>query len=130
MSFSSLVRSGVSLADSLTGSLQDECTYEAWTGSDRFGKETYAAGVALPTLIERKQDLVTDYEGEEVVSKATITILRPIADNGASGRQEPIDPRDKFTLPDGTSGRILSVDAFIDPSIGAGYFHIVKLGGK
>lgn len=128
--FADLVAQGVALADSLTATLQANCTYEAWLGVDRFGKESYAAGVSMPTLIERKQDLVVDYEGEEVLSLATISILRPITNNGAAGRQEPIDPRDRFTLPDGTTGRILTVESFVSPTSGAGYFHVVKLGAK
>ena len=128
--FADLVASGVALANQLTGTLQDDVLYQAWIGQDLFGDYEYSDGVSLGAIVERKQDLVTDYEGQEVVSSHTISLLKPVLANGTPGRSEPIDPRDKFTLSDGTTGRILSVETLMNPVTGAGYYQVVKLGGK
>lgn len=126
--FADLVRSGVALADSLTTTLQPSVTHEAWTGNDGEGGYTYATGVSRAALVERKQKMVRSSTGEEVMSTHVVTFLRPIAAQGTSGRQEPIDPRDRITLPDGTRSSILSINAFIDKDTGRGYLHEVYLG--
>jgi len=123
-----LVASGVALADNLTADLQPTVQHEAWTGNDGFGGATYATAVPRAALVERKQKQVLNPQGQEVLSEHTITLLRPIAANGAPDRFEPIDPRDRFTLPDGTTGPILSIESFTDRVTGAGYFAQVFLG--
>ena len=128
--FASLVANGVALANTLTSTLQDNVQFEAWIGRDEFNQPVYAAAVPIASIIERKQQLVTNYEGDEVVSDHTINILQPIANNGAAERFEPIDPRDRFTLPDGTTGKVASVDTLVNPETSAGYYHIVKLGAR
>jgi len=128
--FADLVSSGVALANQLTGTLQDTVQYQAWVSQDTFGDYVYADAITLKAIVERKQDLVMDYEGQEIVSSHVISLLTPLPDNGAAGRSEPIDPRDLFTISDGTSGRILSVETLMNPVTSAGYFHVVKLGGK
>jgi hypothetical protein len=126
--FADLVASALVLADSLTSTLQASVSYEAWIAKDGFDEPTYAAAVSLPALIERKSKLVIDKEGREVRSEHTITLLRPIPSNGAAGREEPIDPRDKFTIPDGTTGIVAAVETLVNPNTGAGYYQIVSLG--
>lgn len=126
--FADIVRNGVALADSLTATLQDAVTYEAWIGSDGFDEPSYAAGVQISALIEKSDKTVIDTQGREIRTESVISLLRPIAPNGATGRQEPIDNRDKFTLPDGTTGIIAGVETFVDADTGAGYYHIVSLG--
>lgn len=126
--FDALIRQGLALADSLTSSLQDEVTYEAWVGSDAFDEPSYAAPKQIPALIEKQNRMVIDQEGREIRAEHAISLLRPIEAHGAAGRNEPIDNRDRFTLPDGSTGIIAAVETFIDPSTGAGYYHIVSLG--
>lgn len=127
--FADLIRNGVALADSLTNSLQATVVHEAWTGNDGEGGYSYDDGIERLALVERKQRMRRNAQGEEVMSTHVVTFLRPIADNGATGRQEPVDPRDRITLPDGTKSNILSVEAFVDKDTGAGYLHEVYLGG-
>ncbi len=43
-------------------------------------------------------------------------------------RQNPIDPRDKIVLPDGTTGPIVDVSGFVDQSTNLPYFSDVSLG--
>jgi hypothetical protein len=57
-----------------------------------------------------------------------ITIIGPVTANGAPNRDEPVDPRDKFVLPDGTSGPIVDVNGLLDPSTGRPYLYEVALG--
>lgn len=128
MALDTLIRRGVATADRLTASLQPEVTHEAWTGQSVSGAATYAAGVNRSALIEQKQRLHRAGNGREVVTKAKITILRPVAPNGAAGRTEPIDARDRFTLPDGSTGPIVDIEGFTDAGTGLPYFAEVWLG--
>lgn len=128
MAFDDIIRTGVALADSLTGSLQGTCVHEAWTGQDISGAKTYAAPVNRQALVERKQRRMISSTGQEILSVAKIDFLRPIAPNGAAGRVEPVDSRDRITLPDGTTGPIVNVEALLDPDTDRGYFTTVYLG--
>ena len=130
MGFSKLVRDGVALADSLTSSLQDEVVYEPWIGLDGFGGSEYGPPQNIPAIIEKSDSLQRDSEGRDIRVDTRINILKPILANGADERDEPIDPRDRFTLPDGTTGPVASVETLIDPATGFGYYQIVSLGVK
>jgi hypothetical protein len=66
--------------------------------------------------------------GQEVMQRATVTFIGPVTANGAVDRQEPIDPRDKITLPDGSTGSILSIEGVADPSTSYPYMFVVALG--
>lgn len=126
--FADIVRNGVALADSLTTTLQDAVTYEPWVSINGFGDDSYGSPQSIPAIIERGARLVVDAEGREIRAEHTINLLRPIAANGAVGRDEPIDGRDKFTLSDGSTGRIAAVESLVNPATGAGYYHIVSIG--
>ena len=79
-------------------------------------------------VVERRQRLIRTATGEQVMSRHRILFPRPIAANGASTRQEPIDPRDVLTLPDGDTGPILEVTGVVDPSTSAPYSFEVWMG--
>jgi hypothetical protein len=66
--------------------------------------------------------------GAEVLQIATVTIIGPVAANGADERREPVDPRDRITLPNGFSGPILDVGGVVDPDTGSPYSVQVILG--
>ena len=127
MGFRDLIKSGVALADSLTSDLQPLVDFEAWIGQDAFGQAQYAPPVKVRCLVERKQKLIRTAAGNEVMSSHALTILRPLAPNGAPHRSEPVDTRDRFTLADGTTGVILNAEGFDDPVTNAGYFAQVWL---
>lgn len=128
MAFDDIIRTGVALADSLTASLQDNVSHEAWTGLNSVGDVTYAAAVSRQAIVERKSRRHISATGQEILTSARITFLRPIAANGAAGRIEPIDGRDKITLSDGTTAPVVDVEAIMDPDTNAGYFTTVWLG--
>ena len=131
MSLADILRSGIATINTITadGELQVDVTLEAWTGSDSHGAPTYAAGVTIPAIVEMKNRLINIANGEQVQSRATVTFVRPVTANGATGRREPIDPRDKITLPDGETGPILDVQGVFDSSTDAPYMLEVFLGG-
>lgn len=126
--FADIIRSGVAIADDLTQSLQPSVLHEAYTGRDGESNLTYATGVARAALVERKAKMVRNTAGEEVVSTHVVTFLRPVAANGFPGRREPIDPRDRLTMPDGSKPKILSIEDFTDKDTNSGYFYQVYLG--
>jgi len=128
MSLDTIVRSAVSIANSVTSDLQCDVTLEAWTGSSVHGAPTYATAVTIPAIVEMKNRLVKAVNGELVMSKARVTFVRPVTANGATGRREPIDPRDRITLPDSETGPILDVDGLFDSSTNAPYMLSVFLG--
>lgn len=128
MGLDGMVRSAVATAKSVAASLQVEVQHEAWIDDDSRGDAQFAAAVARPALVTMKQTRVTLPNGEVLESRAVVTFLEPVPANGAANRREPIDPRDRITLPDGTTGPILQVSGPIDPATNAPYMVKVMLG--
>ena len=128
-----LVRSVVASAHSLVDAagFTESVRLERWSGQDDTSKPTYASALTIKCIVERKSRMVKVRGGDEVLSKATISVLKPIKKLSpvVSGRTEPIDVRDLITLADGTSGPILDVDGGLtDPETGRGYVQVVYLG--
>lgn len=134
MNLASLVRAALKTADTVTKSLQVDVTFEGWIGDDGFGSQTWAAPVTLKAIVELKERLRTvTSTGQIVMTKAQITLLQPVpntAPNVGEQRIQPIDPRDIFTLPDGTTGPIIDVEGMFDPGTNAPYFAQVWLGSS
>lgn len=128
MGLQDIVRSGVALAHGVTDSLQDTVQHYPWTGHDKFGKPTYGAAVVRKGLVEYRAELRRNPNGQETMQRAVVTFLTPITANGAAGRQEPIDLRDKLVLPDGTTGPILDIQGLNDPGTQRPYLYVVALG--
>lgn len=128
MAFDDLIRTGVALADSLTGSIQAAVMHSAWVGQDALGDDSYAAAVSRPAIVERMIRERQASDGRTIRATAEITFLRPIAPQGTAGRIEPIDSRDKLVLPDGFTDPVADVKALLDPDTGRGYYAIVYLG--
>jgi len=130
MGLADIVRSGVATAQSVTADLQDSVSHEAWIGHDGTGyaKPAYAPAVARPALVEMKQRKLRLADGSEVTQNAQLTFIGPVEANGAVGRREPIDPRDRLTLPSGHTGPILDVQGLVDTGTHAPYLLEVALG--
>jgi hypothetical protein len=129
MSLADIVKAGVAIADSQTQSLQVPVTFEAWIGDDEvYSRPQYAAPVTMMALVEMKQRLIRLPNEEEILQRAMVTFLRPIAPNGAAERREPIDPRDKITLPNGYTGPIKNVEGLETTLPNSPYFVEVTLG--
>lgn len=130
MGFRDLIAAGVALADSLTVDLQPIVKIERWVGKNGFNEEEYAPSIAVMAIVELKQKIIRTPVGEEVMSSHAITILRPLDPQGALGRHEPIDTRDRITLSDGTTGPILNVEGFQDSKTQNTYFSQVWLAAR
>ena len=154
MGLDTVLRNGVSLANSLTVLLQDAVTHEAAIDIDGYGMTQYAPAVSRQAIVEMKQMLRRLSNGTEVLQRATVTFLYPIdgyefeeppfvigggggevggpgvigGDGSQFARRDPIDPRDRLVLPDGTTGPILDVSGLCDPSTSAPFFLTVVLG--
>lgn len=129
MGWDSLVRWGVSFAKSFTADLQDNVTHYPWISRSTSGTPTYDTGVPLSAVIEQGPKPFRTSAGDIITIKAMLYILQPITANGATGRHEPVDPRDYFVLPDGTTGApIEGYGGLVDPSTNKPYFHMVPLG--
>lgn len=130
MGLADIVRSGIATANSLTADLQDEVLHEPWIGNDKFGKPLYGNGVMRPALVERKSANRYGANGQVIAQNAQVTFIYPMSPNGAPMRQEPVDPRDRITLPDGWTGPIVNVEGLVDPSTGLPYMYQVSLGAS
>jgi hypothetical protein len=128
MNLSGIVRSGVALANSVTGSLQANITLYQWTGKDVYQKPTFAAGVVYGAIVEWKQERIRTTEEAIVTQVATVSILQPVAPNTATGRRNPIDPRDEVLLPSGQRCKIIPVEGLVDSGTSAAYYHVLRLG--
>jgi len=126
--FADIVRDGIALADELTATLQATVQHEAWTGQSGYGDATYAAAVDHLALVSKRVRERRRADGSIVVTMAKVTFLRPVEANGTAGRQEPVDPRDRITLPDGSTGPIVDAAGLVDPDTGAPYQTSVWLG--
>jgi len=113
-----IVRAGLKVAKTVTADLRDTVTHEAWSSVDGFGKPTYASGVSRSAIVEHKQHLLRNSNGQETLSSHRLLFLEPVA----------IDPRDRLTLSDGTTASILSVNGVMDPSTDAPYYAEVFVG--
>jgi len=130
----SILSVGIGIADAVTKSLgfQGTITHQAWTGQDGHGASTYAAVVSHKAVIDLTRKHRPTGSGKMVTVIATITILERVADTtplAGQTRYQPIDVRDIITLPDGTTGPILSgPSAVLDPDTNRGFFNSIELG--
>jgi len=128
MALDSLVRSAVSIANSVTSSLQANVSHFAWTGFGTYGEPTFATAIVRPAIVDYKQRLRKTADGQEIMQQASVMFVGPITANGSTDRREPVDPRDKIVLPNSYTGPILNVEGVVDPSTNAPYAIEVILG--
>jgi hypothetical protein len=123
----SIVSNAVAIANTQTASLQEDVIHHTWTSQSSMSGPAYTS-VTRKALVEQRvtQHRMTD--GRMVPVRAKLTFLTVIPPNGASKRVEPIDPKDKFTLADGTIGSIIDVQGLRDPGRGRPYLLEVWLG--
>lgn len=129
MGLSNLIRNGVAIANRLTTDLQVSITHYAWIGQGAtYGEPLYSTPITRTAIVELKQRMIRIPGGEDIWQKASVTFLEPIAANGAAGRREPIDPRDKIVLPDGYTGPIRDVIGLANNFADSPYMIEVILG--
>ena len=118
MSLATILQNGISVANTITTSLQATITHAAFSSDDGYGKATYATGVERKAIVERRQKYVRTEAGDEKLSLAKLTFPYPVT----------INERDKITLPDSTVMPILKIDGVVDPTTNAEYLVEVELG--
>lgn len=128
MSLATVISKGIAVADNIFSSFQGNVTHKTWTGQDGYGSPTFTS-VSRIALIEQNLSEHRLKDGVTVVTtKAKLTFLAEIPANGATGRTEPIDPKDEFILPDGMTGPIVDVQGFRNPEEGRPFLLEVWLG--
>lgn len=129
-----VLEAGIKVLDSLIPGVKTTFLLEQFTGVDANGDETYAAPIDDIDAVVDYTNKVTLRNGQMVSISATLTILKPIPFNNTltdPPRRNPIDPRDRITLPDGTTGKILSVPGAVNnPSTGTGFIQVVEIGPR
>lgn len=131
MSLASIIRSAVAVTKRITtaGEVLEPVTLTRWVGVDTSGDPDYDTAETYDALVELGADHIYDDKGEQVPVIARVTILEPLADNGADDRLEPLDPRDVITLPDGSSGPIVKKPpGLVDGGSGSPYMSEVWIG--
>lgn len=133
MSLADIVRTAVSIAESITksGELQESFTLQRWNGDDSYGKPTYAAALTLDGIVDHSARRIRTDAGAETIATATITVLKPFKKltPTVTGREEPVDKRDKITLASGKSGPILLTNTGLaDPDTERPYVVQILLG--
>lgn len=118
MSLATILQGGISIANTVTASLQATVTHKAYSSDDGYGKPTYATGVSRTAIVERRQKYVRTKTGEEKLSLARILFLFPVT----------ITERDLITLPDGSEMPILRIVGPVDGTTGNEFVVEVELG--
>ena len=116
--FADLVASGVSIANTLTDSLQSTVTHKTGVSRDAYGKPTFGTSTSRKAIVEKRNKLVRDRMGQETLSKALVTFPYPVT----------IAETDMITLPDSSELAILFVKGLVDPDTNEEYMVEVELG--
>lgn len=116
MALIDLLHTGISIADNITrsGKLQTTVKYERST-TDAWGTITLAAPVDLLATVDWRRSVVRTKAGELTASRVIIQFL-DIPAVLAATENKGFDDQDVFTLPDGTTGPILDISGFFDPT--------------
>ncbi len=129
MGLRATIKKGIALANRLTADLQVTVYHSAWIGTDDvYGQPVYADPVPRQALVENRQRTFRTDAGQEILQRAMVTFLAPISANGAAGRREPIDIRDKIVLNTGYTGPIKYVDGLENADANSPYMLEVILG--
>lgn len=128
MALDAIVRKGVSLADKITKGLQVPVVFEAWISDDTYAKRIYAPPITLLAIVEYGVFMRNVGAGRQIQASAHVTFTTPLTANGSPGRREPIDTRDRFTLPGGNVQTIADIKGFLDSQTQLPYVAEVWLG--
>lgn len=131
MALVDVVRAGVKIASGVTKSFQDVVTHQAWIGQDGAGRDRFAAAVTRRALVDRTTRNAETSTDVLVTVVATLTFLDPVlptTPETGQVRANPIDPRDIFTLTDGTTAPVVSGGGLQDAGAGVPFVSSVVLG--
>jgi hypothetical protein len=132
MALVDIIRNAVKTADTITRSVQETVTFEAWIGQSGFGAPTYAPAQHPKALVEHRAHQRRLDDGSVIEVKAKLTILEVLADTAEldpdDPRSNPVDTRDKFTTANGTTGPIVGIDGMQDAGKGRPFLLEIALG--
>lgn len=133
MGLGSIVRGLLPVVKGIVGGqdgLMDDVTIQYWeSDGDGAGDSVYSAPVPFQAIVEKKQQIVKQRDGQEVRSTTYLAFIEAMPPHGTGGdRKEPLDTRDIITLSDGSSGPILDTDGLMDQATSAPYLMEVYLG--
>lgn len=106
-------------------------THRAWIGDDGQGEDEFADPVVRRALVDLTKRERATANGRIVMTFAVLTWLDPIdatTPNAGKTREQPIDPRDQFTLPDGGTAPIVQTGGFTDSATGQPFVNETILG--
>lgn len=124
-----IVRNAIAgVVDPVTKSAQSNVQYFRWISDlDGMGTPGYAAKKILKAAIDWKQVQVRTPQGTDTTSRASLIFTNTAALMAATAGKG-IGDKDKFILPDGTTGPILDLGGFIDPGTSIPFATEVYLG--
>ena len=128
MSLAGTIKQTIATAHGVVSSLEETVKHEAWIGQDGMGSAQYGAPVNRLALVEQALQSRRLADGRIVEVQAKLTILEEVAANGAADRTEPVDPRDRFTLADGSTGPVLDVKGLRNPESATPFLLEIYLG--
>jgi hypothetical protein len=91
-----------------TEDLQADVQIEAWVGEPESfgGPERFDVPIIVPAFCQEGEQHHKRSDGQVITTKARLVLLKEVPPNGALLRREPIDPRDRITLPSGATGHL------------------------
>lgn len=114
MGLSSLIAGAFAAANAAAEGLgiAQDVVHEPWIGDvNGVGDEIPPTPVTLRALVQMDPAVDRNPRGQAVKLRAIVTFLEPPEPVGVPGRREPIDPRDRIILPDGSTGQIVDIKA-------------------
>ena len=102
----------------VTRSEQVRVTIEPWIGYDDNGEMLIGTSIRKRALVADVDKRFLGPDGETVTATSIVQFMEDIADNGATDREEPIDPRDRIVLPSGVRAGIVRRFVDRDPRTG------------
>lgn len=135
--YADILREAVAIVQAETESLQGAIVLERWLGENEFGTPTYDEPMELTAVVEKKTKDLKGGSGSQQETLATtyVGIFVPLEAVDPSKmtdpqfvRQGPVDPNDRITLPDGTTGPILNISGFVDKVTSQPLYHEIWLG--
>lgn len=132
MGYEDLIRNSIAgILSPQFESMKLNVQHAAWIGQTGDGEDDFAPTVTRRALVDLTKRQRMTPNGQLVMTFATLTFLDPIEDtvpNSGQTRQQPIDPRDVLTLPDGGTAPIVQAGAFADSGTERPFFQEVILG--
>ncbi len=128
MSLRTLVVKMIAVADNITKPFQPTITLYRYQSQSQYGAESYASPLTLEAIVDQTITEHRTKAGKVLPVKAYVAVLSPITPEGTAGRIEPVDPRDKIVLPDGSTGDIVDTGGFVDKGTGRPFFSEIWIG--